>query len=191
MSSMKTTTNLSNSGMNTEFIRYMKCAGALVSPNDITKYSYKTISKLEMRDLDHPVICRCRKHQQLVRWEGGFAACFPPNVLMVHSSTLAIATDGERLTSGNFSLSETVPFGSLDFITDCFGDLSLSPKGGGATQVLSLWERPATGVTQVLSLWEPPTSSTRLLVEREALASPSLEGSARGHRLLPPQSHDG
>jgi hypothetical protein len=40
MSSMKTTTNLSNSGMNTEFIRYMKCARALVSPNDITKYSY-------------------------------------------------------------------------------------------------------------------------------------------------------
>jgi hypothetical protein len=37
---MKTMTNLSNSGMNTEFIRYMKCAGALVSPNDITKYSY-------------------------------------------------------------------------------------------------------------------------------------------------------
>jgi hypothetical protein len=37
---MKTTTNLSNSGMNTEFIRYIKCAGALVSPNDITKYSY-------------------------------------------------------------------------------------------------------------------------------------------------------
>jgi hypothetical protein len=34
---MKTTTNLSNSGMNTEFIRYMKCAGALVSPNDIKK----------------------------------------------------------------------------------------------------------------------------------------------------------
>jgi hypothetical protein len=31
---------LSNSGMNTEFIRYMKSAGALVSPNDITKYSY-------------------------------------------------------------------------------------------------------------------------------------------------------
>jgi hypothetical protein len=26
--------------MNAEFIRYMKYAGALVSPNDITKYSY-------------------------------------------------------------------------------------------------------------------------------------------------------
>jgi hypothetical protein len=37
---MKTMTNLSNSGMNMEFIRYIKCAGALVSPNDITKYSY-------------------------------------------------------------------------------------------------------------------------------------------------------
>jgi hypothetical protein len=40
MLSMNTMTNLSNSGMNTEFIRYMKCAGALVSPNDMTKYSY-------------------------------------------------------------------------------------------------------------------------------------------------------
>jgi hypothetical protein len=40
MSSMKTTTNFSNSSMNIEFIRYMKCAGALGSPNDITKYAY-------------------------------------------------------------------------------------------------------------------------------------------------------
>jgi hypothetical protein len=40
MSSMKITINLSNSSTNTEFIRYLKCEGALVSPNDITKYSY-------------------------------------------------------------------------------------------------------------------------------------------------------
>jgi hypothetical protein len=40
MSSMKTTTNLSNSDMNIEFIRYMKYAGVLVILNDITKYSY-------------------------------------------------------------------------------------------------------------------------------------------------------
>jgi hypothetical protein len=26
--------------MNTEFIRYMKCAGALVRPKDMTRYSY-------------------------------------------------------------------------------------------------------------------------------------------------------
>jgi hypothetical protein len=42
MSSMKTTTNLSSSDMNTEFIRYMKYARALVSTNDITKYSYNS-----------------------------------------------------------------------------------------------------------------------------------------------------
>jgi hypothetical protein len=40
MSSMNTIINLSNSGMNIEFIKYMKCAGALVSPKDMTKYSY-------------------------------------------------------------------------------------------------------------------------------------------------------
>jgi hypothetical protein len=39
MSSMKTTTNLSNSGINTEFINYVKWAGAFVNPKDMTKYS--------------------------------------------------------------------------------------------------------------------------------------------------------
>jgi hypothetical protein len=37
---MKTTTKLSSSGIKTEFMRYMKYAGALVSPKDITRYSY-------------------------------------------------------------------------------------------------------------------------------------------------------
>jgi hypothetical protein len=41
MLSMKTTMNLSNSGMETEFMRYIKCAGAFVNPNDMTRYSYK------------------------------------------------------------------------------------------------------------------------------------------------------
>jgi hypothetical protein len=34
---MKTTTNLSNSGINTEFIKYVKWAGAFVNPKDMTK----------------------------------------------------------------------------------------------------------------------------------------------------------
>jgi hypothetical protein len=42
--------NLSNSGMNTEFIKYMKYAGALVSPNDITMWrnrpDYSSLSAL-------------------------------------------------------------------------------------------------------------------------------------------------
>jgi hypothetical protein len=37
---MKTMTNLSSSSIKTEFMRYMKYAGELVSPNDITRYSY-------------------------------------------------------------------------------------------------------------------------------------------------------
>jgi hypothetical protein len=48
---------------------------------------------------------------------------------MVHSSTLTITTDSERLTCGDFSLGETIHFGSLEFIANCFGGLSLSPKG--------------------------------------------------------------
>ena len=40
MSLMNTTTNLSNSSMKTEFMRYMKNAGALVRPKDMTRYLY-------------------------------------------------------------------------------------------------------------------------------------------------------
>jgi hypothetical protein len=40
MSSIKTTTNLSNSSMNTEFMRYIKYADAFVNSKDIRRYSY-------------------------------------------------------------------------------------------------------------------------------------------------------
>src|SRR4051812_23702775 len=40
ISSMNTTTNLSKNSINTLFIIFMKYAGALVNPNDITVYSY-------------------------------------------------------------------------------------------------------------------------------------------------------
>ena len=40
MSSMNTTTNLSNSGMKTVFIKNIKYAGAFVKPKDMTRYSY-------------------------------------------------------------------------------------------------------------------------------------------------------
>jgi hypothetical protein len=47
---------------------------------------------------------------------------------MVHSSTLTVTTDDECLTCSGFSLDETVRFGSLEFIANCFGGLSLSAK---------------------------------------------------------------
>jgi hypothetical protein len=40
MSSMNTTINWSRYSMNTLFIRFIKYAGALVNPNDITKNSH-------------------------------------------------------------------------------------------------------------------------------------------------------
>jgi hypothetical protein len=40
MSLMKTMTNLTNSDMNTEFMRYMKCVSAFVNLKDMTRYSY-------------------------------------------------------------------------------------------------------------------------------------------------------
>jgi hypothetical protein len=87
----------------------------------------ETTSEQETRDLDHLVICRCKKHRQLSCQVGAFVVCFPLNVPIVHSSTLTVGTNRERLMCGGFSLGETVCFGSLEFIIYYFGGLSLSP----------------------------------------------------------------
>jgi hypothetical protein len=47
---------------------------------------------------------------------------------MVPSTALAVSPDDERLTCGGFSLGKTIRFWSLQFIADCFGGLSLSPR---------------------------------------------------------------
>jgi hypothetical protein len=79
---------------------------------------HETTLELEMHDLDHLVICWCIKYRHLACQEGGFALCFPLDVSMVHSSMLVVATYDERLTCGGFSLSETVHFGMLEFVTE-------------------------------------------------------------------------
>jgi hypothetical protein len=47
---------------------------------------------------------------------------------MVPSSVLTFSTDGEHLMCGGFSHGETIYLGSIEFIVDYFGSLSLSPK---------------------------------------------------------------
>jgi hypothetical protein len=111
------------------------------------------------------------------------------DVPMVHSLTLAITIDGEHLTCGGFSLGEKVHFGSLEFIADCYGGLSLSPKGSDSGTVLM-----GTTHSRSLSLRAMIEESTEFYTtsSREgASASPSPGGMTWGLRLLSSQPHHG
>jgi hypothetical protein len=55
---------------------------------------------------------------------------------MVPSSALSVTADGERLSCGGFFLGKTIRFGSLEFISDHFGGLSLSPMGDGSDAIV-------------------------------------------------------
>jgi hypothetical protein len=64
-----------------------------------------------------------------VRQKGGFVACFPLNVLMVHSTKLTFIANSNNLTDVGLALGETICFGSLEFTVDHFSNLSLSLEG--------------------------------------------------------------
>jgi hypothetical protein len=55
---------------------------------------------------------------------------------MVLSSKPIIVANGNNLTSVGFTMGETIRFGSLEFIVDNFGDLSLSAEGNDSSTVL-------------------------------------------------------
>jgi hypothetical protein len=61
--------------------------------------------------------------------------CFPVNVSIVHSPKLTVITDGKHQTGGSFTHDETIHFGSLEFIANCFSTLSLSDEGNGSGAV--------------------------------------------------------
>jgi hypothetical protein len=61
--------------------------------------------------------------------------CFHLNVFMVHSLKLAVIANGEHQTSVGFALGETICFRTLEFITDRFDSLSLSPKRNDSANV--------------------------------------------------------
>jgi hypothetical protein len=103
---------------------------------------------------------------------------------MVPSSALNIATGGECLPSDVFSLSETIHFGCLEFITGRFSGLSLPPMRVGLGAVV-------VGSTHG-GLLSPPQAMTgdstegfhTALDEEGRIDPPLLEGMGRG--LLPP-----
>ncbi len=72
---------------------------------------------------------------------------------MVPSSAIIIAIDGECLTCGGFSLSETVHLGNFEFIADYFNGLSLSPR------------RSYLGSTFMGSTHSGPPSPLRAMIE--------------------------
>jgi hypothetical protein len=57
---------------------------------------------------------------------------FPLDVPIVPSSMLIVTASSERLSCDDFSHGETIRFGSLEFIVDCFSGLSLSPRRDGS-----------------------------------------------------------
>jgi hypothetical protein len=89
---------------------------------------HKTTSELECMILSSLYLAGVKNTYSWYPRKGGLKRVFTFDIPMVPSSTLTVSTDGERLTCGGFSLREIVYFGSLEFIIDCFGSLSLSPR---------------------------------------------------------------
>jgi hypothetical protein len=96
---------------------------------------------------------------------------------MVHSYALVISTDGEHLTCGGFSLGETIHFGSLEFIVNCFGGLSLSPmrNDSGAAFMGSMHGGPPS------PLWPMIEDSTKELYMASSGEGGSSLPSSRRH----------
>jgi hypothetical protein len=92
-------------------------------------YSSQDHLKTGSRNLDHPVLTGVKNTDSWRVSKGDLHPAFSLDILMVPSSVLAVAANGEPLSCGGFSLGETIHFGSLKFITYRFGGLSLSPMG--------------------------------------------------------------
>jgi hypothetical protein len=70
-----------------------------------------------------------------MRQEEGFIVCFPLNILMIHSPKPTIIANNNNLTGIGFAWGETIRFGSLEFIANRFGNLSISPEGNDSDAV--------------------------------------------------------
>jgi hypothetical protein len=81
-------------------------------------------------DPDHPVLAGVENIDSWCTRKGDLQRACPLDILMVPSSMITNAADGEHLMCGGFSLYETIRLGHFEFIADYFTGLSLSPERG-------------------------------------------------------------
>jgi hypothetical protein len=89
-----------------------------------------------MHNLDQSILASAKNTNSWLTSKGDLHRAFPLDILMVPSSVLAIAANSECLSCSGFSLGETIRFGSLEFIINRFGGLSLSPMGDGSNAIV-------------------------------------------------------
>jgi hypothetical protein len=144
-----------------------------------------------MRDLDHHVLAGAENTNSWCARKGHLQCAFPLDVLMVPSSVITIAIDGERLTCDGFSLDKTVHLGNFEFIADYFSSLSLSPKRGAAG-VAFMGSTLNGASTPWQATIEDSTEEFLMASCREGSFAPLLpDGVARGLCLLRSQPHYG
>jgi hypothetical protein len=96
----------------------------------VVLHSLQDHLRIGTHDLDHPISCPCNNTDSWCSRKGYLQHATPLDVLMVPSSSIPITADGERLACGGFSLDEPIHLGNIEFITDYFNGLSLSPRRG-------------------------------------------------------------
>jgi hypothetical protein len=94
---------------------------------------------------------------------------------MVYSPKLTFIDNGNNQTRVELAPSKTICFGSLEFTTDCFGHLSLSPKGNDSgTVFIGMVHSGSPSLHTILE--ESSDKGNAASGNGGAMDSPTLEG---------------